>query len=118
SLRQAIKDADPGDTIVFDIPTSDPGFNPNTGATYITLVSGPLLISKDLTVRGTGARIVIQRSSAQGISLTSVLKIVAGTVELDHLTITGGYVNNPESARGGAIENAGTLTLRSSTLSG
>src|SRR3954453_6331566 len=75
SLRQAIKDADPGDTIVFDIPTSDPGFNPNTGATYITLVSGPLLISKDLTVRGTGARIVIQRSSAQGISLTSVLKI-------------------------------------------
>src|SRR4051812_34306373 len=66
SLRQAIQDANPGDTIVFNIPASDPGFDSNTGVTAITLTSGNLLINKNLTIRGTGARITIQRSSAQG----------------------------------------------------
>ena len=71
SLRQAIQDANAGDSIVFNIPTSDPGFDPNTKATTITLTSGPLVINKDLTIRGTDARIIIQRSSAQGTSRPS-----------------------------------------------
>src|SRR3954466_4115358 len=69
SLRQTIQDANPGDTIVFNIPTNDPGFDANTGVTTITLTSGVLLINKNVTVRGTGARITIQRSNASGALL-------------------------------------------------
>src|SRR5581483_10746624 len=53
SLRQAIADAMPGDTINFSV----------TGA--ITLTSGALGITKNLTIQGPGAnQLTVQRSTA------------------------------------------------------
>ena len=53
SLRSAVATAIAQDTIVFDIPTSDPGYNPATGIFTITLTSGEIVIDKDLTITGT-----------------------------------------------------------------
>lgn len=44
SLREAIQDANPagGDTIVFQIPTSEPGYNAANGVFTITLTGAEL----------------------------------------------------------------------------
>src|SRR6059058_3189398 len=74
SLRQAIQDANAGDTIVFQIPVTDPGYNISDGVTTITFTGGSgadpnsaLVIAKNLTIDGAGAKIAIVRSSASGI---------------------------------------------------
>lgn len=48
SLRQAIQDASPGDTIVFQIPKSDAGYDSLSGFTTISLNSRTLVITKEL----------------------------------------------------------------------
>src|SRR5436305_1912885 len=50
-------EARPGlaDTVTFAIPTTDPGYNPTTGQFTITLTSGELLLSHDMTILGPGA---------------------------------------------------------------
>jgi hypothetical protein len=56
SLRQAILSANQDttpDTIAFQIPTSDPGYNPATGAWAITLASGLPVITNAVTIDGT-----------------------------------------------------------------
>src|SRR5207247_10588126 len=56
SLRQAILDASPGDTI---------NFAPSV--TTVTLTSGELVIDKNLTITGPGAnRLTVQRSPPNG----------------------------------------------------
>ena len=55
SLRQAIQDAAPNDTIAFSLPTGS----------VIPLTSGELLIDKNLTMSGPGAnRLTVQRSGS------------------------------------------------------
>src|SRR5215218_5768036 len=63
SLRQAIQDANPGDTIVFSIPTTDVGYNATTHVFTINLTSGHLVINKNLTIDGGGQKITVQRSA-------------------------------------------------------
>src|ERR1043165_6678954 len=58
SLRQAITDAQPGDTILFDIPTSDPAYD--ASAHTWTIATAGLTISKDLTIDGGQQKIVVQ----------------------------------------------------------
>jgi hypothetical protein len=117
SLRQAIQDAASGDTIHFQIPTSDPGYNATTGVFTITLTTGvsttALTISKNLTIDGGGQKIVVQRQPAG--PLVRVFAITAGTVELANLTIANGH---PQIESGGGIRNAGVLLLRNCTLTG
>ena len=96
SLRQAIQDICPGDTITFDADHS------------ITLTSGELVIPKTLTIDGTGHAIVVDGNKA-----SRIFDITAGTVSLKHLTIQHGKASN-----GGGILNNGTLTLTDSTISG
>src|SRR3982750_124766 len=58
SLRQAIQDAIPGDSIVFSIPTTDPNYDQATNTWTVKLTSGELAIAKNLMITGGGQRIV------------------------------------------------------------
>ena len=102
SLRQAIADAAPGDTIVF-----------NAGLAGQTIVlSSSLSIAKALTIDGSG---LITPVAISGNNATRVFDISSGgIVTLSHLSIISGTT----TGRGGAIYNAGTLVVRDSTLAG
>ncbi|MGI9087348.1 MAG: choice-of-anchor Q domain-containing protein [Chthoniobacterales bacterium] len=120
SLRQAIQDANPGDTIVFQIPVTDPGYSSATGLTTITLTSGSgadsttaLTIAKDLTIDGAGAKIVLARSSASGTPKFRIFGVTAGTVTFRNLTI---YNGNAEFGSGGGISNQAHLTVSECAL--
>ncbi len=104
SLRQAILDANanPGaDTIRFAPAARD-------GA--ITLTSGELAITDDLTIDGSGAG----RLAVSGNDASRVFNISGGVaVSIDALTVTHGH----GLLRGGGIRNAGNLTLSHAVVS-
>jgi hypothetical protein len=88
SLRQAIADANAGDSIYFD---SD----------YTITLASTLMISKDLTIDGSGHNITINGDDSVGI-----LRINSGkTVFLTALTIAHGSATS-----GGGISNYGSVT--------
>jgi hypothetical protein len=102
SLRQAILDTPAGGTVDFQ-----PGL---TGT--ITLTSGELAISKDLTIAGPGADVL----AVSGNHASRVFDIAATFIaSLAGLTISDGRVSGTE--RGGGISNGGTLTVTGCTLS-
>ena len=87
SFRQVIADSTGGDTIIFGV------------AGTITLTSGPLVISKNLTVLGPGAPTLI----ISGNKSTRVLYVNSNiNLSLSQLTIANGLADN-----GGGIFNAG-----------
>ena len=91
SLRQAIQDAAPGDTINFSV----------TGA--ITLTSGELFIGKNLILQGPGATSL----AISGNDASRVVRIGSGaTVTISDLTIRNG-----SAYFGAGIYNSGALTL-------
>jgi hypothetical protein len=116
TLREAIREAQAGDTIVFQIPTTDTGYNSATSTYTITLVD-ELLISKDLTIDGIGSKIVVSRSTAANTPKFHIFHITAGTVNISNLTITNGF-GSPTDPGGGGIHNEGNLTVRNCTISG
>ncbi|PYI87952.1 MAG: hypothetical protein DMF03_12255, partial [Verrucomicrobia bacterium] len=119
SLRQAIRDASSGDTIVFNIPTNDPGYNATTQTWTVTLTSAELMISNDLTIDGGGQKIIVQRSAAGGTPNFRIFNIVAGNVTLSRLTIANGLSQDGTvESKGGGVRNAGTLTLTGCTITG
>ena len=79
-------------------------------STYLPVVGGGGK-AVDLTILGNGG--TIERISSQSYNLVSVAP--GASLTLDDVTLQGGYVAN---YGGGAIYNAGTLTVRDSTLSG
>ncbi len=102
SLRQAILDAMPGDTI---------NFNLSGCPCAIELTLGKLLINKDLTIQGPGANLLTVSGNSTNFR---VFEIALGfTVTLDGLTIRGGRI----ALNGGGILNFGTLTVSHSTVS-
>jgi hypothetical protein len=126
SLRQAIADAIPGEEITFA----------GTVTGTITLTTGELYISKNLTITGPGADIL----TISGNHASCVFNISSGvTVTISGLTIANGYAaisggginnnggtliinnctitNNDADDWGGGIRNEGTLTLNNSTVS-
>ena len=91
SLRAALAAASSGDEITFSIASGS----------VITLTSGPLIPGVDVTITGGGQ--VLDGGGVQGI-----LVVPAGrTVAISGLTLQHG-LHNP----GGAIDSAGTLSLR------
>jgi hypothetical protein len=102
SLRQAISDANAAagpDTITFSV----------TGT--ITLTSGQLGITDDLTIDGPGAaNLAISGNNASG-----VLEVSGGSLDLMDVTVVNG-----SAFRGGGIVSGGgtTLTVTNSTFSG
>ncbi len=117
SLRQAILDATAGETIEFD---------PSLKGKTITLTSGQLMLYQDVTIIGDvdndgKADITISGdanhsgTANSGDSRIFLINYAGTDVELDSLTLTGGY-----SYVGGAIAayNGTSLTLINSTISG
>ena len=123
SLRQQIAGAAPGDTIVFSV----------TGP--IVLTGGQLVVNKDLTIAGPGAK----NLTVSGNNQSRVFEVASGAqIEISGLTITGGRVvgsaglsgvngstgtnggtngQNGGDAGGGGVLNNGTLTLRDVSVS-
>ena len=91
SLRQAIADATPGDTITFGV----------TGT--IVLTSGPLVVAKNLTLSGPGA-------ASLSLSGNVVSRVITNSA---HLAISGLTIRNGEAGAGsgGGILNAGSGVL-------
>jgi hypothetical protein len=123
SLRQAIQDAAPGDTINFSV----------TGT--ITLTSGELIITKNLNIHGPGATSL----AISGNDASRVVRIDSGaTVTISDITIRNGSAywgagirndgaltlmnvavsNNNSESSGGGILNYGPLNLTNVTISG
>jgi hypothetical protein len=105
SLRDAITAAAPGDTIDFNLSGC-----PCT----ITLTSGPLVISNNLTITGpVGAGLTISGGGA-----FQVFNIIGGIVNISRLTVSNGNANGNIPNVGGGIFNGGALTLTDVTISG
>ncbi len=107
SLRQALLDASPGDTINV------------TARGVIALTSGDLVISKDITIRGPGKA----NLGVSGSGLSRVFHITPGaTVSIEGLTITNGSASGttgfPSNAGGGILNDHAQLTLRDCVVSG
>jgi hypothetical protein len=99
SLRQAVANASPGDTI---------SFNPSLSCSTIILTGGHFAISTDLTITGPGANVLAVR----GDDADSVFQIGSGaTVGVSGLTIE-------DATNAPAVVNGGTLTITADTLSG
>ena len=95
SLRQAIFTANDGDTIDFD---------PALNGQIITLTSGELPISKNITISGPGANLLTV-ARAKGAPNFRIFHITPShTVIIQGLTITNG---NPPPGFGGGILNDG-----------
>ncbi|MCC6327391.1 MAG: PxKF domain-containing protein [Acidobacteria bacterium] len=133
SLRQAVIDACPGSTITFDM---------NTVASPITLISGEIVIDRDLTIQGPGANfLTVSGNNASRIFLVSAgvsagitgltlsggngvgtalstlggaLANSGGTVDLNSMVITG----NTAAGGGGVYNRGGSITIRDTTISG
>ena len=107
TLRQIITDACDGATITFD--TAGAFSTPQT----ITLTSGELAISKNLTIRAPG--LAVNAVTISGNNASRVFNVNSGkALSIINLTITGGQ----NASFGGGILNDGTLTVVNSTLTG
>ena len=101
SLRQALLDANDGDTI------------DATGISgVITLTSGELLVDKSVTINAAGA----DELAVDGNAASTVFQIDSGKI----VTISGLTIRNGQGNFGGGILNgdSATLTIINSTLSG
>ena len=99
TLRQAISDASSGDTIAFD-----------DGISNITLTSGEINVDKSLTINGPGSNLL----TISGNNASRVFNVSSGSV----VAINGILFADGHSSNGGAIYNAGVLTVTNSEFSG
>jgi hypothetical protein len=101
SLRQAIGDANDGDTVDFGV----------TGT--ITLTTGELIVGKSVTINGPGS----DNLAVDGNHASRVFHVRGGvTATISGLTITNGSISN--NSGGGIYNDHSTLTVSNCTLSG
>jgi hypothetical protein len=106
SLRQALADANNGDTIDFD---------PALKGQTITLTSGELAIDKNITITGPGANLLVV-SRVQNASPFRVFHVLpAHTAIIQGLTISNGLA---QPGFGGGILNEGSATVGNCAVSG
>jgi hypothetical protein len=104
SLRQALADANDGDTINFDSALN---------GQIINLTSGELVINKNITIAGPGGDLLtVSRSSS---NLFRIFHVMPGrAVTIEGLTIQ----NGSDSGGGGVLNDHATLTIDSCIVSG
>jgi len=105
SLRDAITNANSGDTIKFD-----PALNGQT----IQLSSGQIVILKSITLQGPGANVLTVKNIAGAGQFNAIFRVASGVTaaSISGLTITGG-----SAEFGGGIFNDGALALANCTIS-
>jgi hypothetical protein len=103
TLRQAIAEAKPGDTIV--LPAS---------ASHYAVTSAELVIGTNLTITGAGARTTVIDAMGEP---HRVLEITGGTVAISGVTITGAK-EAPEDGVGINIGGSASVTLTNVSVSG
>jgi len=104
SLRQALADAQDGDTITFD---------PSVGV--VTLTTAELIIAKSITVSASPQMVTAQRAfQAPEFRIFDVMP--AHNVEIDGLTISGGHITGDNG--GGILNDNSTLTIAHCTVNG
>src|SRR5215469_9228558 len=101
SLRQALADANDGDTINFD---------PSVGT--VTLTTAELAIDKSLTLSGAPQMVTVERASQTEFRIFHVMP--GHSVEIDGLTTYGGQI----VGNGGGISSGATLTISNCAISG
>ncbi len=107
SLRQAVSDATSGDTIVFD-----------QSVTTITLTSGHIVITKNLTISGGNNHVTITRSGSTEFRCFEINQTTNDyVVNLSNITFSN--FKTPAATSGGAIffRNHGTLNISDCTFS-
>jgi CSLREA domain-containing protein len=102
SLREAVTAASGGDTIVL----------PASASPYV-LTGGALVLSKNVTVVGGGARGTV----LQGTTGNRVIRVMAGTTTMSGVTITGGDLTASGDG-GGVVVQAGAFNLTDSAIVG
>src|SRR6266496_3325049 len=103
SLRQALADANDGDTINFD---------PSVGT--VTLTTAELAIDKSLTLSGAPQMVTVARSSQTEFRIFHVMP--DHSVEIDGLTISDGHITSDNG--GGILNDNSTLTIAHCTVNG
>jgi hypothetical protein len=102
SLRQALADANDGDTINFD-----------PSVAIVTLTTAELVVSKTITVAGAASMVTVARSSQAQFRVFHVMP--GQTATIDDLHITGGSPNL--GSYGGAVLNDhASLTISNCSL--
>ena len=103
SLRQALADANDGDTINFD-----PSVN------IVTLTTAELAITKSITISASPQMVTVQRSSQTEFRIFHVMP--GHSVEINGLTIQGGHITGDNG--GGILNDNSTLTIAQCTVFG
>jgi hypothetical protein len=104
SLRQALADANDGDTITFAV----------TGT--ISLTSGELVINKNIAISGPGANLLAVSRAANAASFRIFHVMPGHTVTIEGLAVTNGSVLN--GFGGGILNQESALTVNSCALAG
>jgi subtilisin-like proprotein convertase family protein len=108
SLRQAIFNANNGDTIDFD---------PALDGQTITLTSGELLINKNITISGPGANLLSISRALNGPAFRIFHVMANHSVTIKGLTISNGAVQN-QFGGGILLDAVTTLAVINCTISG
>jgi predicted outer membrane repeat protein len=106
SLREALRDVDVGGTILFDISVFN---SSNAAANTIALTTGQLTMDKSFNIDASNLTqpLIIQASNSRHLAAYTTR-----IVSLKNITFTGGKGTSPAaSQQGGAIYNAGNLTV-------
>ena len=103
SLRQALADAQDGDTINFD-----PSVN------IVTLATAELTISHSITISASPQTVTVQRASQAEFRIFHVMP--DHSVEINGLTISGGHITGDNG--GGILNDNSTLTIAHCTING
>src|SRR6476646_7829121 len=103
SLRQALADANDGDTINFD---------PSVGT--VTLTTAELAIDKNITLSGAPQMVTVARASQTEKRIFHVMP--GHSVEIDGLTISVGHITGDNG--GGILNENSTLTIAHCTVNG
>jgi hypothetical protein len=107
SLRQALTDANDGDTIQFD-----PALNGQT----ITLTSGELVVADSITISGPGPGLLAVSRDSQSSNFRILHIQPNHTVAISGLTISNGSLINVSGA--GIINDQSTVTITNCVISG
>jgi hypothetical protein len=104
SLRQALAQANDGDTINFD-----PSVN------IVTLTTAELVITKSITISASPQMVTVQR--APQAPQFRIFHVMPGhSVEINGLTISGGHITDDNG--GGILNDNSTLTMAHCTVNG